>query len=265
MQRIALDARMRRLTVQRVADLSPSLRRVVLGGPELDGFACHGPTDHAKVVFPDEPGMPLRLPDLATWGGRQDPAFVCRDYTVRTYRPATGELVLDMAVHAHGPAGRWAAQAAPGDELGVYGPKTSKLPPVDRAWYLLLADETGLPAVQNWLEQLPADRPVRVVAEVDGPADEIALPARDGVEVVWAHRHGAPAGTSTALAAAVAAVDLPDAGPGWVWAGAEAGAVRGVRRALADRGVDRSWLSMTGYWRFGVANFDHKAPEPPAA
>lgn len=259
-RKIPLDLRLRRLAVRRVEEVSASVRRVALGGADLAGFVCHGPSDHAKVFFPPEPGAPLVLPDIADWTGRQDPRHVVREYTVRTYVPSSDELVLDMAIHSHGPAGRWIAQAAVGQELGVYGPKTSKVGPTDRAWYLLVADETGLPALTNWLERLPAGANVRAFVEVGGPQDEVRLPQRTGTEVAWLHRGDAKPGTTTLLADAVAATPLPS-GPGWVWAGAEAGAIRAVRRDLADRGVERKSLSMTGYWRRGVANFDHKSPD----
>jgi NADPH-dependent ferric siderophore reductase len=261
-RRIPLDARLRRLTVSRVTELSASMRRVELGGTDLADFECFGPTDHAKVFFPTEPGGTPALPELTDgrFTDRQDPRYVCRDYTVRTWVPGTGTLVLDMATHDHGPAGRWAAAAEPGHELGVYGPKTSKIPPTDRAWYVLAADETGLPALTNWLERLPADAVVHALAEVGGTADEVPLP--DGARVTWLHRGDAPAGTTTLLADAVAGLDIgPAHGPGWVWAGAEAGVVHGLRRAVADHGIERSSCSMTGYWRRGVANFDHKSAD----
>lgn len=261
-QRVRLEMRMRRLTVERVEDLSATLRRVALGGPELAGFVADGPTDHAKVFFPSEPGAEPVLPDPETWTGRQDERYVCREYTVRTFVPSSDELVLDMAVHSHGPAGRWTAQAAPGQQLGVYGPRSTKLPPTDRSWYLLVADETGLPALANWFERLPADRPVHAFAEVGGPADEIALPARDGASITWLHRGDAAPGTTTLLADAVAAARLPGHGEPWIWAGAEASAARAVRRHMVDqRQAAKRSVAATGYWRVGVANFDHKAPE----
>ena len=39
-------------------------------------------------------------------------------------------------------------------------------------------------------------------------------------------------------------------------------AVRAIRRHVVnDRGLDRTSFAMTGYWRYGVANFDHKSAE----
>jgi len=251
----------RRLTVRRVTDLSPTLRRVALGGPALDGFAAHGPTDHVKVFFPDADGE-VRMPVVGDgrWAGRDD-SLPFRDFTVRTFGPQSRELVLEVAVHADGLAGAWAAQAAPGQCLGLLGPKSSTLPPLDRDWYLLVVDETGLPAVANWLDRLPGDTPVRVLAEVDGPVDEVPLPARAGTQVTWLHRDGAERGTTMLLPDAVASVlpDEPD-GAGWLFAAGEATATRAIRAMARERGLGDS-SAITGYWRRGVVHFDHHSPD----
>jgi NADPH-dependent ferric siderophore reductase len=264
--RIRLGLVPRLLTVLRVVDVSASLRRVHLGGPELEGFASHGPTDHAKAFFPASDGGVPRMPRMADgrWVDRNEAGFVVRDYTVRTYDAAVGEVTLDMVVHQHGPAGRWAAQARPGQRLGLLGPKSSVLRPLDRAWYLLVADETGLPALLNWLDRLPPSTHVDAVIEVGGPDDEAPLPPHPGLAVTWVHRGTVPA-ASGALADAVAGLPLDvRSAPGYVWAGAEASAVRAVRRLLDDRGLEPSSTSLSGYWRRGVANFDHHSPEATA-
>ncbi|WP_225755585.1 siderophore-interacting protein [Actinotalea sp. Marseille-Q4924] len=255
----------RRLEVLRVEDLSASMRRVALGGPELAGFRSDGPTDHAKVWFPPD-GRPDDAPLLPS---EVDGAWVapdgatCRDYSIRTFDPGAGEVVLDMAVHAHGPAGRWAAQARPGQQLGLLGPKTTKTPPMDRDRYVFAVDETGLPGLQSWLEQLPAGPRVRVLAEVGGTADEVPVPEHPGVEVTWLHRGTAEPGTTTLLPDAVrdALTELPDDATVWLWAAAEATVVRAIRGHVTRSGLDKRSCSMTGYWRLGVANFDHKSED----
>lgn len=264
--RIRFDLVPRMLTVLGVDDLSPSMRRIHLGGPELEGFASFGPTDHAKVFFPASDGGAPRLPtiDGGRWVDREEPGFVFRDYTIRTHDAPAGEVVLDMVARPHGPAGRWAAQAEPGAQLGLLGPKSSVPRPLDRASYLLVADETGLPALLNWLDRLPAHARIDAVIEVGGPVDEVPL-AHSGLETTWLHRGDDPAG-STRLADAVAALSLDvRPGTGYVWAGAEASAVRAVRRHLRDdRGIEPASASLSGYWRRGVANFDHHSPEATA-
>ncbi len=247
----------RRLTVSRVEDLSTHLRRVHLTGPDLAGFVALGPTDHVKVFFPDAAGA-VRLPHVADghWLDR-DGGHTARDYTVRTFRT---ELVLDMVVHPHGPAGRWAAQAAAGQQLGILGPRSSSLRPLDRPWYLLAVDETGLPATANWLDRLPDATPVHVLAEVDGPDDHLPL-THPRLHVTWLHRAGAEPGTTTLLPDAVADLlgHLAPTGAGFVFAAGEVTSMRAVREQTRAHGV--AGAAVTSYWRRGVANFDHHSPD----
>ena len=265
-RKVPHELRTRVLTVLRVEDLGRAMRRVALGGPDLAGFAALGPTDHVKVFFPSGPGGAVVLPEVrdGAWVNRDDAALTWRDYTVRTYDAAAGEVVVDLAVHAHGPGGRWAAQARAGEPLGVLGPVTSKLPPLDRAWYVLAADESGLPALLNWLDRLPAGARVRAFVEVDGPDSEVPVPSRDGLSVTWLHRDGRPAGGTTLLRDAVASATFggDGDGAGWVWGAGEASAMRAVRRlVVVERGLPRASVDVTGYWRAGVAHYDHKSPE----
>ena len=250
----------RLLTVDRVTELGRAMRRVTLTGG-LAGFTTLAATDHAKVFFPADDDVEPALPVLTDghWTNRADPRLVYRDYTVRAFRPEQGEVDLDMVVHSHGPAGRWAARARPGQQLGLLGPRSSTMRPLDREWYLLAADETGLPAAANWLERLGSAR-VDVLVEVRGPEDEIDLPVHDGASITWVHRGATPPGASTLLARAVAGTRL-GSGTGYVWAAAEAGQVRAIRADIRARGIAGDSVSTTGYWRLGVANFDHKSPE----
>ena len=253
----------RRLAVVGVEELSPTMRRVLLGGPELDGFASVGTTDHVKLFVPAAPGGPLvlRVVRDGVWVGKNDPALTYREITVRTYVPDAGHLALEMVAGSHGPAALWAAQAAPGQEVAVLGPKTSVLRPLDRRRYLFAADETGLPAVRNWLDRLPADAQVTALLEVGRPGAEVALPTRAEVDVTWLHRESASSagGLADAVERLVAS-DPSGARAAWWWAGAEAGQVRRIRAAATALGVDRDVTSLTGYWRRGEAHFDHKAP-----
>jgi NADPH-dependent ferric siderophore reductase len=67
--------------------------------------------------------------------------------------------------------------------------------------------------------------------------------------VRWLHRDGAPAGTSTLLADAVAALALPG-GAGRVWGGGEAHAMRDVRRHAREvLGLPAEVVSVLGYWK----------------
>ena len=49
--RVNHEIRQRRLQVLRVTDLTPRMRRITLGGTELQGFTSLGSDDHIKLLF----------------------------------------------------------------------------------------------------------------------------------------------------------------------------------------------------------------------
>lgn len=261
---------LRRLTVARVVDLGGSMRRVTLAGPELAGFVSDGPTDHLALFLPDPATGRLVLPE-ATPEGLRDPddgagQVIRRDYTPRAFRPDALELDIDLVLHGdEGPAARWAASVVPGAPSAVAGPRGSKLMPEGAGSYLLVADETALPAVARWLERIPARTPVRVLAEIQHPDDTRYLgDPRIGVDVRWLLRGSAAPGTTALLEAAVRALGPLDPRT-FAWCAGEAGSLVGVRRYLRGElglGADRAEVS--GYWRRGVGGYDHHAPVDPS-
>jgi NADPH-dependent ferric siderophore reductase len=146
-------------------------------------------------------------------------------------------------------AATWAAAAAPGDAVALWGPRSAFEPSTATDWYLLVADDTGLPAVAAILDSLPAGTPVRVVAEVDDEEDRQPLPAGDGIEVDWCYRRGAPAWTSTLLVDAIRATQWWP-GQAYAWGGAGSHCITAIRRHIRDeRGLPPTAVSITGYWR----------------
>ncbi len=79
--RLRLDVRFRELTVLRTEEVTPHMRRVVLGGDELAGFDSPGADDHIKLFFPNASGE-MVLPVVTAEGAAIRPARSRR-------RPAT--------------------------------------------------------------------------------------------------------------------------------------------------------------------------------
>jgi NADPH-dependent ferric siderophore reductase len=258
----------RAVTVQRTERLTPSLVRVVVGGPGLTGFERPADADaYVKVVFV-HPDVPRPLPRVPAAPGEAAPVDLVdldavrdllppehaprmRSYTVRDVDPAAGELTLDFVVHGDaGLAGPWAASARPGDEMLFVGPGSGWTPDPSAGFHLLAGDLSALPAIAVGLEALPEDARGCAVLEVHGPEDELALTAPAGVEVRWVHQGDSRPGTR--LVEAVLALSWP-AGDVAGFVHGEAGAVRELRRYLRlDRGLGLDRLSVSGYWRAGV-------------
>jgi NADPH-dependent ferric siderophore reductase len=242
--------------VVRTEEVTPRLLRVVLGGPGLAGFTAGVFTDHyVKLLLP---------PRGASYGPGDDVAHIretrpqgewprTRTYTVRSWDPDAGELAIDVVQHGDvGLAGPWAKAARPGDTVQFMGPGGAYAPDPDADWHLLVGDAAVLPAIAASLERIPPGVPVRVIAEVHGAGEEIALSSPGDLTVTWLHRPDESAVSNPAdepLAQAVRALDFP-AGRVHAFVHGEAVAVRELRRhLLIDRGLTRDQLSISGYWK----------------
>lgn len=255
-RRVRHELKMRLLQVVRTQAVSPQLLRVTLSGEDLRGFVSASFDDHVKVFFP-EPGQdrPV-LPTVGPEGISMPPGVprpAARDYTPRRYDAHANELDIEFVLHGDGPASTWAAQARPGQFIGVGGPRGSFVVPTAFDWHLLIGDDTALPAIARRIEEVPASARVIALIEVADAGAQIPLPVRDGLSVRWLHRDGAPAGDSVALERAVRQVALP-AGEGYVWAAAESAAAKAVRRVLVEeRGIAKTRIRASSYWKRGAS------------
>lgn len=237
--------------VVRTERLTPRLIRVVLGGPGLASFEPAAATDqYVNVLFPPE-GAPYTVPfdvDEAR-AGKHRP--IGRRYTIRSWDPVAREVTIDFVVHGDvGVAGRWANHARTGDLLQFVGPSGGWSPDPDADWYLLAGDESALPAIAASLEQIPAGKPVLAVLLVDDAGHELDLSTPGDLRVTWVHRAGAP-DPSVRLTAAVVSLEVPD-GEVSAFVHGEAAETRAIRaHLLGDRGIERSRLSVSPYWRRG--------------
>jgi NADPH-dependent ferric siderophore reductase len=193
-RRVRHELKQRLLQVRDVSRLTPKMVRITVAGDDLKGFVSAAHDDHVKLFFPqpgqDKPVLPTPSPNGPVYPeGALRPA--ARDYTPRRYDAGANTLTLDFVLHGDGPAAAWAAQARPGNFLGVGGPRGSFIVPDDFDWYLLVGDETALPAIGRRLEELPAGARAIVVAEVADAGEEQRFDTRARLETHWLHRDGA--------------------------------------------------------------------------
>lgn len=251
------------LTVLRTEQLSPHMVRIIAGGPGFAGYANNGFVDrYVKIVFP-QPGVDYELP-LDLWAIREtmprEQWPYTRTYTVRWVDQAAQELAIDFVVHGdEGLAGPWALAAQPGDTLVFTGPGGAYNPAPDADWYLFAGDDAALPAIAAAIESLPADAKGMAFLEVDSDADILAIAAPDGVELRWLLRSGVPAGSSSILLDALGEAEwLP--GRVDVFAHGERGYMKGLRDIFfKQRGLERSQVSLSGYWAQGRVEDDFQA------
>jgi NADPH-dependent ferric siderophore reductase len=239
-RRVRHEPRRRELEVKHVDKIAAHMLRVTLGG-DLAGFTSLGFDDHIKLFFPVAPAA-----------SGAEPHTLARDYTPRRYDAARNLLDIDFAIHDAGPATRWAETVKPGDALTIGGPRGSFIIPTNFDWHLLIGDETALPAIGRRLTELPLGTRVVVLAEVDGPADEIAFKTAADASVTFAHRDGAEAGASDVLAQTLKRMRLPP-GDYYAWVACESLIAKALRvQLLAEHGANKKWMRAAGYWRRGA-------------
>jgi len=231
-ERVRYELKRRKLSVRRVEPLPAGMIRVVLAGPELEGFTSLGFDDHVKLFFRDE---------------------ARRDFTPRRFDPEAGELWIDFYLHDHGPAAEWVAGAAAGHVLEVGGPKGSAvIDPTNIDTHLLIGDETALPAIGRRLEELPAGANAIVVVETEARADRPVLRSAATVQTVWVARdHGGdPAAPVINGLRSVEFAPLRC----FAWVAHESQVARTIRAyLLTERNVDKRWVKAAGYWRRGAS------------
>lgn len=248
----------RTLHSRRVAD---HMVRVTLTHPAFSDpvrFPYHGPDHLVRLLLPGATGV-LNLPRSSAGWWKEIQAMDepdrprVRNYTVRRIDRARAEVDVDFVLHAEnaGPASTWAAQARPGDGIGVLSDRAGYAPPAGSREQLLVADETAQPALAAIIETLPADvRALAVLEYKPGTAPE--LPAHPGVERVHLH----PADGAAPGEAALAHLEPRDLGDlDYAWISGESTLATSVRRHLVTaRGMDKERVFFCGYWKQGVAH-----------
>lgn len=244
-------------TVAGVEDLTPTMRRITFTGPDLAKWPALGNDQYVRILLPRDNQTAPVLPEGARWY----PALLAmqasirpqlRTYTLRAVRPELAEADVDFVLHGDaGPASRWAAQASPGDPVGLIEQGILFAPDATAEHLLLVADDTGLPAALSILEQ--HDLPIMAVLEVTTAADEQPTPSHH--QVTWLHRLDAHAKPGQLALAHVPTLPSRN-GRGQAWLAGESSMVTGLRRHLVRQcGYDKADVSFTGYFKYGRAQY----------
>ena len=246
LERVKFDLIKRKVTVARKECIGDSLVRLYLEGPELKGFRSESPDDHIKIFLPDASG------DLS----------VKRDYTPRRYDADRNELLLEFVAHPGGPAAEWAMAAEVGDALEFGGPRGSQKIHNPEGRWLLIGDESAIPAIARRIEESAAGEAVAAVLLVQSSADAEAIYS-------WAE---SVSGAALSIDLSIHCIQRPmsqandatdilsylkesniEAGT-FAWLAGESSMVKSVRRYLmGDLNWPKNYIKASGYWKQGAS------------
>ncbi len=234
-ERVRFELKQRSLSVKAIDPITPNMLRITLIGEDLADFQSAAPDDHIKIF----PGGVTEKRDM-------------RDYTPRSFDPENRTLVIDFAVHDAGPATLWALNAKVGDTLAIGGPRGSLVISGVERW-VLIGDETALPAIGRRIEEADAGTRIIGIMTVADATDEQQFETQAALEIHWVHR---PLTQATDASGIIAALDQVDLDPKtFVWVASEASVARRVRRYLVnERGHPLGWIRASGYWMQGKAD-----------
>ncbi|MGI6854394.1 DUF2218 domain-containing protein [Mesorhizobium sp. 1B3] len=245
----------REMRVKSATSLTPLMRRLTLQGEDLHRF--HSGGLHVRLLIPKDRSAPPSWPVMGEDGRPCWPSLDKRPdvriYTLRRVDADRGEVDIDFVLHdgSDMPGARFAAEARPGDVVGMTGPGGGVVPAAD--WYLLAGDETALPAIARMLEELPPPAHAAVRIQI-ADRDEIQpLRSKASLDLQWLCRNAA--GGACGLADAVRSVEWPrDERSVFAWAGCEHRDFVAIRRYLRqERAMPRDRHLVAAYWRRGAA------------
>lgn len=254
-ERVRHPIKMRLLTVKRIHELSPSMRRITLTGDDLEAFLSASFDDHVKLILPEVQGEKPHLPVVGEDGlvfeeGRAKPEM--RDYTPRRYDAESNELDIDFVLEHEGPATNWASQAEVGHYVGIGGPRGSFIVPMDLDWHVLIGDEAALPAISRRLEELPKSTRAIAIIKLRHKNHKHELSSHCPAEIHWVTDEEDASNDHDALQSTLRQITLPE-GDGFIWAAGEYTDIKLLRDYLLNElGFDKNRLRAASYWKQSV-------------
>ena len=250
------------VTVARVVDLNPVMRRITLTAPEFAEYRLLGPDEYFGLLMPGADGR-LHLPDpertnvraaISEMDESEQPGL--RWYTVRELRRDTAELDVDIVTHGDsGPGSAWATAAQVGDRA-AFRSGGALYSSFDEARQLIVADETAAPALLAILEERDRGGLPGLGEGIDAHLEVPSAEVLDGLDVpaaVTVHVRGA-GDPGSAVVPAIVADPASTCDLDYAWVCGESGLATSLRRHLVQEvGMDKRSITFSGYWKLGAA------------
>ncbi|NNF63222.1 MAG: siderophore-interacting protein [Acidimicrobiia bacterium] len=231
-------------------ELTPRLLQLTFEGDGLATMAAPEPASSVRLLVPSPGTDELVTPK---WNGNE---FLLDDGTrpaLRTFTPLrvdrdAGRLDLQIVRHPGGAVSTWAEHATLGAEAAISGPGSGYTIDEDAERFILLGDETAIPAISDLLGVIPHDAAVEVHIEIVQPDARLPLSEYPNASVTW-HVGDEGAVPGGRLVEVVHGFDgLLETTR--LWAAGEAASMHAIRKhVFKSLHVPRSQATIRGYWK----------------
>jgi NADPH-dependent ferric siderophore reductase len=235
------------VTVLRTVTLTPHMRRLVFGGPDL--------TEWLKTDGVQEPAAWVKVFPAGRYG---------RAYTIRRIDSDAGTVEIDFVLHGDesdsGSVSDWARMAQCGDQAEIAGPKSGGFRLLaDSQWLWMAADASALPAALSILESLPYGIHTNALIVQRDTTHRQPVRSSSMLHMDWRPGHQLAQRLNPDDPLLIAIDELK--GPGQVWVAGELDWVKSWRLFWSsERRLEAQRIAAKGYWKEGERDHRDRGP-----
>lgn len=168
-------------------------------------------------------------------------------YTIRNF--CEDEIKMWFVLHSHsGNLGNWAEKAKAGDQAILWGPRSMFSPPKKFDHLILIADETGLPAMKVISENNENFSKCTTFYEVIDKSCQLPNKGKNNVSENWIYRENDKPGEGVKLLNSLKAYEILE-GDFYIFGAGEARQMMKIRKFFKEKGVLKEQMHITGYWK----------------
>ena len=168
-------------------------------------------------------------------------------YTIKNF--SENEIKMWFVLHSHsGNLGNWAEKAEAGDQAILWGPRSMFSPSVKYDHLILIADETGIPAMKTICENNKNFIRCTTFYEVIDESCQIPTKGENNILENWVHRDDDDPGEGEKLLKSLKAFELPKE-DFYIFGAGEARQMMKIRKFFKEKGVLKDQMHITGYWK----------------
>lgn len=165
-------------------------------------------------------------------------------YTIR--RKRTDEIDVWFVLHSNpGPLADWAENCDIGDNVAVWGPRSSYNPPKDIVQYVFIADETAQPAVLSCIENLNGEKYIGIFETKNKQYEYDLKGISDHIN--WIYRDDFDQQNEDLENEIVSLVKKDE--NTYIFGAGEGKRMLTLRRALKEKGFSTKETNLIGYWK----------------